>query len=111
MHSDPSPVLIASSIGMTSLPRTSPTMMRRRFIRSASTHQVRQRDLARAATGGVLLAGALAGLHRDHPRVAVRQLVQVQLVLPLDGGEPLHRGELVRQGADQGGLPRVLQTR
>jgi hypothetical protein len=41
--------------------------------------------------------------------VPVGRVVQVQLVLALDGGEALQRTELVGQGPDQGGLAGVLQ--
>lgn len=68
-------------------------------------HQVAEGHLACTAPGSVTFAGPFARLQHDPP-VPLGQLVQVQLVLALDGREPLQRGELVGQRPDQGRLPR-----
>ena len=59
---------------------------------------------------GVTFGAPLPRLHGHHTRVPFSQLVQVQLVLPLDRGEPLQGVELVGEGADEGCLAGVLQT-
>ena len=49
-----------------------------------------------------------AGLPREHDRVLVAQLVQVQLVLGLEGADRLVRGDLRAQRPHQGGLAGAL---
>ena len=74
------------SMARTSGPRTSPTMIRSAFSRHPSLDQV---HLSGDAAVGQPLAAAGTHLDRMHPVVAVEHLVQVQLVLGLDGDHRL----------------------
>ena len=105
---DPAPDSIALSMARISWPRTSPTIWRDRLNRKESNRACGQGELAGLAPVRAALAGAGAGLPGEHDRVLLGQLVQVQLVLGLEGADRLVLGDLRAQGPHQGGLAGAL---
>ena len=106
---EPVPDSIALIIAQISLPRTSPTIWRERLKRKESTSASSRVNSPGLPPVRPALTGARPGLPGVDDLVAA-ELVEVQLVLGLEGADRLERVDLGAQGADQRGLAGSLRA-